>query len=772
MAGGEGTRMRPITCDCPKPMVLLMDRPVLSYAFSLLRRHGVTDACVTLGYLPDQVRDYFSRYDPGLNVRYFTETKPMGTAGGVGQARKELTETFCVLSGDGVTDCDLTKALETHKRSGAIATMVLKRVNNPLEYGLVVTDTDGHVKAFVEKPGWGEVVTDTVNTGIYLFEPEIFSRIPIDRPYDFGRELFPALVKDGLPVYGYVMNDYWCDIGDTAAYLKAHYDALDGRIKLLGVGKPGMIFKHPDALIDRGCILEAPCWIGEGAHIYDGAHVGAYSVIGAGARVCARATVKRSILYPGACADEGTQLRGCVVMSGARVGECASAFEESILAQGAQLGARATLMPGVKLWPGKRVGAGVRVDSNVIWGARDENAFDGEDVLVKSPEEAARAAQIIADFLKPRELLLARSVSSVSIAYQKAVCAGLMAQRAQVIDMGAATLGQTRYTLSCVKADAALYIADGRISILKGDLCCPSLSERRALSARIVRQDAPAPFTGITRPPIYLGRCDYAYAGWLASAGALGDGETRVAVFAQAEPLLFLAERAFMEAGFVVRVEWEEELMTPQPDEICVWLSADGAEARFSDENGMLTDREQDLLIAWCALESGEKLIVAPAEASRQMIALAGSYGARVSFSPPGKAALMKCAKDASINQLYLRFDGLYLAVCALSRLRKLSLSLADWKARMPDLYERTRAFSVPHEKRGEVLRRFAQAVPAGCGRDGLCFTQGNACAWVVPDEEKPVMRVKSEARDAETAREFCDFLYSLLENAAAPTEE
>ena len=172
MAGGEGTRLRPLTCDCPKPMIRLMDRPVMAYALALLKRHGITDVGSTLMYLPERIQSYFGDGSAfGVSMRYFVEKTPLGTAGSMHLAADFLNETFVVLSGDGVTDCDLTQALRFHREKGALATLVLKHVENPLEYGVVIAEAEGRVTRFVEKPGWGEVFSDTVNTGIYILEP-------------------------------------------------------------------------------------------------------------------------------------------------------------------------------------------------------------------------------------------------------------------------------------------------------------------------------------------------------------------------------------------------------------------------------------------------------------------------------------------------------------------------------------------------------------------------------------------------------------------------
>ena len=189
MAGGEGTRLRPLTCDCPKPMIQLMNRPVMQYALALLKSHGVTRVAATLGYQPDAVADYFGCGDDfGVDLSYFIEPSPLGTAGGVKQAAGFLDERFIVLSGDGVTDLDIAAAEAFHRERGALATLVLKHADNPLDYGVVLTDPDGRVRSFHEKPGWSDVVSDTVNTGVYILEPQALDYIPEGRAFDFGHD--------------------------------------------------------------------------------------------------------------------------------------------------------------------------------------------------------------------------------------------------------------------------------------------------------------------------------------------------------------------------------------------------------------------------------------------------------------------------------------------------------------------------------------------------------------------------------------------------------
>ncbi|MCL2545501.1 MAG: nucleotidyltransferase family protein, partial [Clostridia bacterium] len=197
MAGGEGTRLRPLTCGLPKPLVPVLDQPVMAYSLQLLRRHGIREAGATLHYLPESIRQRFGDGAAhGLHLRYWEEERPVGTAGSVRLALSALDDAFFVLSGDGLTDCDLRAAMDFHKSSGALATLVMKRVPAPLEYGVVITGGDGRVRRFVEKPGWSEVFSDTVNTGIYILQKEAMERVPADQPFDFGRDLFPLLVRE------------------------------------------------------------------------------------------------------------------------------------------------------------------------------------------------------------------------------------------------------------------------------------------------------------------------------------------------------------------------------------------------------------------------------------------------------------------------------------------------------------------------------------------------------------------------------------------------
>ncbi len=267
MAGGEGSRLRPLTTHTPKPMLPLANRPMMEHIVGLLRSHGYTEIVVTVAFLANQIRTYFGDgSDFGVEITYATEEQPLGTAGSVRNAKDVLDERFLVISGDVLTDIDLSAIVAEHEAKGALATIGLVAVDDPLEFGIVITKEDGSIERFLEKPTWGQVFSDTINTGIFVLEPEIFDYIAPDRPVDFSGEVFPQLLEEGEPMVGAVAEGYWEDVGTLEAYVRAHHDVLDGTVKL---DVPG--FELRDGV-----------WLGEGAEVHPDAEIVGTAVIGAG----------------------------------------------------------------------------------------------------------------------------------------------------------------------------------------------------------------------------------------------------------------------------------------------------------------------------------------------------------------------------------------------------------------------------------------------------------------------------------------------------------
>ena len=769
MAGGEGTRLRPLTCDCPKPMIRLMNRPVMQYALALLKKHGVHDVTATLGYLPDAIRDHFAAGDAfGVSLRYTVEPAPLGTAGGVRLAADFLDETFCVLSGDGITDLDLTDALAFHRKNGAMATLVLKQADNPLDYGVVLTAPDGRVRSFHEKPDWSEVVSDTVNTGIYILEPEVLRHIPEGRACDFGHDLFPELVRQGLPVFGYVMQGYWCDIGDTHAYLQAHMDAMEGRIRLDGLSCHSRVTQLTGASVDRSAVLEGPCLIGRDARVLAGAYVGPYSVIGDGCVVGEEASVKRSVLWMGARLERGAQARGCVLAAGAILGEGAQAYEESVLGTRAGAGARSVLMPGVRLWPGKRTGDGERLCANRVWGRQEGALFTGGALPLSAPDQALRAVQAVCAALRPQDLLLARGEGGVAAALWHAAASGALAQGVRVLDAGLCALPQLRHGQLALRCDSAALVEDSRLIPLNALGARLLTRQQRAVAGQIARQDFATPFAGQTPA---LERADTLRAAYIADAAAAFNADPEkappVALCAEEGALAALAEDTLCRAGLYVRRAQGPGEADIGPGEVGVILDGTGERCALCDERGALSEGEQQLLMAWTLLSRGENTLLLPVQATRAVQDLAARYGAGVEYVAGESALWANALAERFPGQFALQFDGLRAALAMLGALAEARLSLSDWRRDMPVISRHSRSVAVSPALTGRILRAMAsreQHVELG---GGMRFSREHGWAWICPDEGRPSFRIVAEAASEEYARELCNFCESELRRLA-----
>ncbi len=767
MAGGSGERLRPLTCTCPKPMLPLLDRPLLYYAFDLLKKHGVTKSAVTLGYLPDPIMDEFGDgSEIGMELSYFIEKEPLGTAGGVKQANQFLNETFCVLSGDGITDIDLGEAYRFHKSNSALATMVLTRVPNPTEYGLVEIDDKGRVLSFSEKPSWGSVVSDTVNTGIYILEPEALDRVPNHSPFDFGKDLFPLLLREGEPVYGYVSDAYWCDIGDIEAYQKAHEDALSGRISSIEIPQDGII-RMNGVFIDERAQISGPVFIGRGARIEKDTFISPYCVIGRNAFIEEGATVKRSILFDGAHVKKGAQIRKCILSARAIVSEGGSAYEGAVIGEKSEIGKRSCVQQGVRIWPGKSIPDATCINDNIVWGTRNHRSFDGGTIRAETPEEAARAGRAIAWKMELKTALVGKSASSVSASQALALSSGLAAGGVQVYETGECTLPQLRHALSQFSLDAAIYALGDSVTPIRRDQTYLTVSEKRALEAALCRQDMPRPYSGITKHVQRAGRLDLSYLAYLKSAAFGSIRRIHAAVFAQREQLLYLADHAFRDCGFIARVEWEEEMMELGSHEVGIYLSSDGESCLFADENGRLDDQENEMLISWAISESGEKTIYAPPAATRSLDVLANNMDICVKYAASSKDTWARELRKKSPFQFSMRTDGLFLALNILSNLNEKELSLSDFRKRMPHIIRLKQEIPIDFKKRGRAMRRMRTYTPQDYERDEWFFKGKNGCAWIALDDEKPLCTVTAESYKQEFASEICDLFTNMVIEAS-----
>ena len=353
LAGGEGTRLRPLTSKVPKPVVPLVDQPFIGYMFDWLRGHGVDDVIMSCGFLADGVRTVLGDgSDYGIRLRYVEEPHPLGTGGALKYAEELLDERFFMLNGDVLTDIDLTKQLEQHERSGARATLALIGVDDPSAYGLVRRRADCSVTEFVEKPGPDQAVdTNLVNAGAYILQREILGGMaPAGTNISIERDVFPKLVDHGL--YGYEAAGYWLDIGTPGRYLQATYDILEGRVTTRIGAKLEAAGMRLIADGGVGGKVAAPVMIGEGCEIDKTARIGGRVVLGRGVKIGAGARVEESVLFDGVVVGDRTHIHGAIVSANAAIGARCTVDGGVVLGEGVQVGDDNVLSAGARVFGG------------------------------------------------------------------------------------------------------------------------------------------------------------------------------------------------------------------------------------------------------------------------------------------------------------------------------------------------------------------------------------------------------------------------------------
>lgn len=454
MAGGEGSRLRPLTLGRPKPMVPLVNRPMLEHILLLLKRHGITEVIVTVQYMATYIQNQIGDGSHlGMKVSYSVEEHPLGTAGSVRQAADTLDGTFLVISGDALTDFDLSAVVKYHKRHRAMATLTLYRVASPLEYGVVVTNEDGRIREFQEKPSWSEVVTDTINTGIYILEPSIFEYYQRDQVFDFSKELFPLLLRENKPLFGYVAEGYWTDVGSIEEYVRASRDVLSGQVAVDWTAtESDGIWQEEGVDIASDAELHGPIYLGHDVKIKPGAVIHGPTTIIDNTVVERRAHIDRSIVWRNTYIGSHAEIRGSLIGAECTIQPNAVVFENAVVADQSVVGRGAIIQPNVKIWPHKEVEPGAVVSTSIIWGSAGRRVLFGRygvSGLVNvdfTPEMLARLGAAYASTLPVRsDVTVNRDLSHASRMLKRALASGLPSAGVNVVDLSQVPIPVARF---------------------------------------------------------------------------------------------------------------------------------------------------------------------------------------------------------------------------------------------------------------------------------------------------------------------------------------
>jgi mannose-1-phosphate guanylyltransferase/phosphomannomutase len=807
MAGGSGTRLRPLTCDVPKPMVQILNRPIAEHIINLLKRHQITEVIATLHYLPDIMRDYFQDgSDFGVQMTYAVEEdQPLGTAGCVKNIADLLDDTFLVISGDSITDFDLQAAIAFHRQKGSKATLVLTRVPNPVEFGVVITDKEQRIVRFLEKPSSSEIFSDTVNTGTYILEPEVLDYLPANEESDFSKDLFPLLLEKDEPMYGYIADGYWCDVGHLDAYREAQYDGLHGKVKLdfaYAEKSPGLWIGQ-NTYIDPSAKIETPVLIGSNCRIGPRAHLEAGTVIGDNVSIGADADLKRPIILNGVIIGDEAHLRACVISRGTRVDRRAHILEGAILGSLCNVGEEAQISPNVRVWPSKRIESGAILNINLIWGnTAQRNLFGQQGVsglanIDITPEFAVKLGAAYGSTLKLGSMVsVSRDQRAISRMVSRSLIAGLMSSGVHVQNLEATAIPIARAMIPQLSVAGGIHVRlhphrpdsilieffdrqginiskskEKKIegSYFKEDLRRVPIAEIGTMSypSQVLETYSASFETHLTAEAIrYSGAkvvIDYVYAvsgavlprlleKFGCDAVVLNASLREAAVFAEER------EKLLRQLGQVVEAVRAN---------LGVQVSANGEQLILVDESGLAIQGEQltALMTHVMMTANPRSTVVVPVHASSAIEQIARRHDGRVIRTKASSTALMEASQENPsvvlggsgemgfiFPQLHPGFDAMFCIAKLIEMLTIQERSLAQIRTELPRVSHKTYTMRCPWTVKGALMRHLVEIHPADHLEliDGVKIVNRHNDNWVLvlPDAGEPLVHIFANSDD------------------------
>jgi mannose-1-phosphate guanylyltransferase/phosphomannomutase len=821
MAGGQGTRLRPLTSNQPKPMLPILGQPMMQHVLRLARGHGLTDVVATVQFLASVVRNFFGDgSDLGIDLSYVTEQQPLGTAGSVKNAEALLDDRFVVLSGDSLTDVDLTELVKFHESKGGAVTVTLKRVEDPLEFGIVISDEDGRIERFLEKPGWGEVFSDTINTGIYVMEREVLDLIPEGEEFDFSKDLFPLLLDKGMPMFGYVTDRFWTDVGTLESYQAAHRAVLDGQVdvEIDGFELEGGIWLGEGAEIDPDAQLTGPLYIGENTRVEGGSQLREHTALGRGVVIKHGAFLHRAIVHDYAYVGATSTLRGCVLGRNSDVKYGSRLEEGVVVADACHIGEGAVINPQVKVYPFKVVDPGAIVSKSIIWqsgGARGlfgERGVAGLFNVDVTPEMAIRLALAYASILpKGSAVVACRDITRSARLIKRSMVAGINAASLECHDLELIPDPVARFYARSARAVGGFSVRTtpgdpGAIEIQFFDErgIAIDASVQRKLERSFYRDDLRRAFhhdvgelrfpargreyyvrgllDGIDRDAVRAHQTklvvDYSFGGTtLTGPQVMGQlGADILAINGVLDP-----DRAVLSARQIEEhLDSLHRLVRASGAELGVMLDSTGERLRLVDGAGrVIGGRAALLALVWLVSRSSPNPRIAlPVSTTRVAEAIVRKEGGQVLWTRILPAALMLAA-DSENADFAGDEDGAYIfprflsspdALAGLAMLLELlahqQTSLREVVDALPPSHIARRDVAVAWESRGTVMRRLLEHLE---GQDillidGVKAYRGEDWALVIPHPQEPVVRIWAESGAPSAAEELAEEFVSLVE--------
>lgn len=811
MAGGEGTRLRPLTCNIPKPMMPILDKPVMQYAVELLKRYGITEIGVTLQYLPDEIISYFGDgKELGVNIRYFIEETPLGTAGSVKNAENFLDETFLVISGDALTDIDILKAVAFHEEKKSVATLVLKEVAVPLDYGVVITDKDGAITGFLEKPSWSEVFSDKVNTGIYIMEPEVFSYFDKNQKFDFSNDLFPILLNNERPMFGYISEGYWCDIGNIEQYMKCQFDILKGlvNVNIRGQKIRDGVWIGENCEVSMKASLTPPVYLGSKCRVYSGADIGPYSIIGKNNIVSNGTTIKRSILFDNCYIGSYCQVKGAVICKKVQIESRAAIYEEAAIGDETLIRERVIVKPGVKIWPNKEVESSTTVKGNIIWGGKfsrslfGKNGISGEVNVDITPEFVSKLGSAYGSILKS-ESKVAISCSDYGAAqmFKYSLATGLLSMGIEVYDLKRMTTAMTRQAIIFFGAQAGIHVVvddenPQKVNILFMDQYGLNIDKgiERKIENSFIREDFRRVKTDSFKRIIHLSDCVEYYIRNMINQIEVHDirNEKYKVILSVKSPMLrSVLEKMLSELKISVKLYegyrdiygLSKEVLISSAN-LGVFITDEAENAIIIDDMGnIIKDEIFDALNAMVMLKSSKmKTLAVPVNASGILEEVANTCGASFIRTKTSQKAILDMyiknekylPKKEIIKSYISSLDTVSTFLLTLNLMAELKLPLSKIMEKVPRYHSKKYEIVCPWQLKGKVMRSLIEENDSKSIDliEGVKLNYEDSWVLILPDADEPLCKIYIESKNSEKVEKLSQEFVSKIQLLTSEREE
>lgn len=806
LAGGMGTRMHPLTCDLPKPMLPFANKPIMAHMVELLAKNGITDIVAILYHQPEAIINHFGDGSAfGVKMSYMVAPRDFGTAGAVKYAEQALDETFLVMSADVICNFNLKDLIEFHKNKRALVTVALSRVESPLPYGIVVTNGDGRIKHFIEKPSWGEVITDTINTGIYVINPIAMRQVPDGREFDFSKDLFPKLLEGREPIYGYTAEGYWNDIGGLSEYGTSHRDIVTGKLKLES-RKFGLNIKiSPSAKLIGLVMLDDGSVVGDDVTIEN-------SVIGKNCDIARGSKLVESILWDNVKIDKESNINRAIIASNSIIGERAMLEEGSVVASNCTFAPDTHVKPYVKIWPGKKIEEGSTVSTSIVWRERwTKKIFGAYGVtgicnVEITPEFAATLGAAYGYMLgKGKHITTSRDCHKSSRMIYRALLSGVVSTGVNISDLESVPIPINRYELKALRSGGGFHVRKSPydatvldIKFFDSDGMDLPASKEKMVERLFFGEDfqrASMEETGELSFPFYriaeqykegfinfIGKdalsgkrhkivIDYAYGGTSQIfPSILGEfGCDVIAINAHVDEAKITKTREEFEQS----LRQLSQIVTTLKCDLGIMFDAGGEKIFLVDERGKILSGDETLaLMSLLSLKHGQKKVIAtPVTSSRVLEEMARAYGGSVIRTRTNSRALMEAAMLNDVSfvgerlggcifpKFQVSFDSMLSTAKLLEYLSREDRPVGYILDQVPRTCMRKLEIRCPAHLKGRVMRAVIEETGDNPVEliDGVKIYHKKDWVLVLPHSDSPSIVLEAETSNEEDARRLLD---------------